>query len=73
MEILVSDLKHAFRMLRHTPAFTAAAISALAFGIGANSAIFSVVNTILPPRSPSPIPFSASSRISPTYRSLESD
>src|SRR4030095_16108909 len=59
METLVSDLKHAFRMLRHTPAFTAAAISALAFGIGANSAIFSVVNTVLL----KPLPFPEPDRI----------
>jgi putative ABC transport system permease protein len=59
LENLIRDLGFGARMLRRNPGFTAVAVLTLALGIGANTAIFSVVNAVIL----RPLPFPGASRL----------
>jgi putative ABC transport system permease protein len=59
METLLADVRHSVRVLIKNPGFTIVAILALALGIGANTAIFSVIDKVLL----APLPFHDSERI----------
>ena len=65
MSSLVQDVRFSFRMLRRNPGLTLAACLSLALGIGANAAIFSVVNGLLL----EPLPFPSPERLAILWES----
>ena len=69
MEKLIQDLRYGIRTILKQPGFTAIAVMALALGIGANTAIFSVVNAVLL----RPLPFANPDSIMMIYNTAEKE
>src|SRR5882672_2509368 len=66
MDTILQDLRYGFRMLRQSPGFTAVAVITLALGIGANTAMFSVINSVLFHS----LPFQDSSRVMVLWKTM---
>lgn len=67
LEVILQDVRYAFRSLGKTPAFTLVAVLSLALGIGANTAIFSLIDSVLlsgiPVKDPQQLVFVRTNRI----------
>ena len=66
METFLQDVRYGFRLLWKSPVFTVVSVITLALGIGANTALFSVVNSVIL----RPLPFPDSSRLAMVWASL---
>jgi len=66
---MISDLRHAFRFLLRNPGFAAAAVATLALGLGANSAMFTVVREVLLRR----LPYSEPDRLVKLWEYFDGD
>ncbi len=66
MSTLINDIKFAVRQLRNNPGFTAVVVLVLALGIGANTAVFSIINAILL----SPLPYEKPDRLVQVFQTM---